>query len=135
MAKGYKLAFLGGGFIFFSLINSIFSGSIRDGQPFGFWSLIGFILLAVGIAKIMSYRLPLTGQNSNPSAKPAKEEQRPAQSAGQSQPPQPVLSPTPVNDPSALGTNHFESPQHPLPSVIEDETLHLPSPTPQQKIQ
>src|SRR5262245_14029358 len=55
MSKGLSLAIIGGGIMAGRLITYIFTG-FHDGSPFGFLGFIGFILLAVGVAKVVSYR-------------------------------------------------------------------------------
>jgi hypothetical protein len=101
-AKGVKLAILGGGFVALKLFGAIFSGASLM-SPF---SVIGFILLAVGVSKLVAHR-PL--------------DQSPVQSA----PPPPM----PVHQPPAVFTTTPQTSNpgpRPVPSVTEDETRHLP---------
>ena len=48
MAKGVRLSIIGGGIVALKFFSFIFSGPFRGGSPFGFWTFIGFVLLAIG---------------------------------------------------------------------------------------
>src|SRR5262249_24329564 len=63
MAKGVRLSIIGGGIVALKFFSFIFSGPFRGGSPFGFWTFIGFILLAAGISKIITSR-PLNAPNT-----------------------------------------------------------------------
>src|SRR5215813_4209572 len=66
MAKGVRLSIIGGGIVALNFFSFIFSGPFRGGSPFGFWTFIGFILLATGISKIITSRLPLAANSPAP---------------------------------------------------------------------
>src|SRR5215813_3736111 len=58
VAKGVRLSIIGGGIVALKFFSFIFSGPFRGGSPFGFWTFIGFILLAIGISRIITSRPP-----------------------------------------------------------------------------
>ncbi len=109
-AKGLKLAIIGGGFVALKFFTAIFSG----GSFMNPLSVIGFILLAIGISKLVAYR-PIEN------AVPQQPLQMPAQMLTST--PQPVFSSTP-------NTGNLHAPPRPAPSVTEDDTRHLPHRTP-----
>src|SRR5262245_48980990 len=99
MAKGVRLSIIGGGIVALKFFSFIFSGPFRGGSPLGFWTLVGFILLAIGISKIINSRTPgaantlMPGPHETHSNNQAK--------------PQPVFSaPAPV-EPSAPRTSEL----------------------------
>ena len=57
-AKGIRLSIIGGGIVAFKFFSFIFSGPFSGGSLFGFWTIIGFVLLGIGISKIISSRPP-----------------------------------------------------------------------------
>ncbi|HKX27225.1 MAG TPA: zinc ribbon domain-containing protein [Blastocatellia bacterium] len=116
LTRGYRFALIGLGFVFFGLIKFIRSGASFEESAVSAPTLLAVIFLIIGISKILGNRVSR------------------ATRAGEmvtAAPPQPILSPAPVpvpvKDQSPFVTNEFEIPQHPRPSVTEDETLHLPS--------
>ncbi|MGH9839265.1 MAG: hypothetical protein ACREEM_10820 [Blastocatellia bacterium] len=100
-AKGVKLAIIGGGFVALKFFTAIFSG----GSFVNPLSVIGFILLAIGISKLVAYR-PIENTVSQHPQLPTST-------------PQPVFSSMP-------NTGNLHAPSRPAPSVTEDETRHLP---------
>lgn len=126
VAKGFRFAIIGGGIVAFKLFSFVFAGPFRGGSPFGFWSFIGFILLAVGISKIISHR-PNTDISAQPTSTPVagndQEVYRPLHQA----PPQPVFSANPGIEQTAPNTSELEPVKHPVTSVTEDDTRHLPN--------
>jgi hypothetical protein len=124
MAKGVRLSIIGGGIVALNFFSFIFSGF--RGSPPGFWTFIGFILLAVGISKIISSRPPGEAGIGTEQAAPA-----PPQARLEIQPfhrghPQPVFSAASAVEPSAPRTSELEPVRNPAPSVTEEETRHLP---------
>jgi hypothetical protein len=116
MAKGVRLSVIGGGIVAFKFFSFIFSVPFRGGSPLGFWTFIGFILLAVGISKIITSRPPIAADS------PA-----PRQTHSMQQPnPHPVFSAPTVVGTSVPQTSELEPVSRHAPSVIEDETRHLP---------
>jgi hypothetical protein len=128
MAKGVRLSIIGGGIVALKFFTFIFSGPFRGGSPFGFWTFIGFILLAVGISKIISSRPP--GEAGAATAQPVTAP--PPQARLEIHPvnPQPVFSAASATEPPAPRTSELEPVRHPAPSVTEDETRHLPHNSP-----
>jgi hypothetical protein len=125
MAKGVRLSIIGGGIVALNFFSFIFSG-FRSSPP-GFLAFIGFILLAVGISKIISSRPPGETGAGTAQATPAPPPQayleiQPAHRAN----PQPVFSAASVAEPPAPRTSELEPVRNPAPSVTEDETRHLP---------
>jgi hypothetical protein len=125
MAKGVRLSIIGGGIVALNFFGFIFSGF--RGSPLGFWTFIGFILLAVGISKIVSSRPPGETGAGTAQAVPAPPPQArleiyPAPPVN----PQPVFSAASAVEPSAPRTSELEPVRNPAPSVTEDETKHLP---------
>jgi hypothetical protein len=118
MATGVRLTIIGGGFVAWQFINFIFSGF--RGSPIGFWAFIGFILLAVGISKIITSRPPeVAGAANSPAPAPHQSySMRQADSTS-------VLS-APATGPSVPQTSELEPVSRPATSVIEDETRQLP---------
>src|SRR5215510_5699798 len=118
MAKGVRLSIIGGGIVALKFFSFIFSGPFRGGSPFGFWTLIGFILLAIGISKIINSRPP------SPAGAPAPAP-RETHSVNQANP-HPVFSAPAVAEPAAPRTSELEPVRRPSMSVTEDDTRHLP---------
>ena len=100
---------------FFSFI---FSGPFRGDSPFGCLTFIGFILLAIGISKIIASRLP----SADNSPEPSPHQTHPIQQAN----PHPVFSAPAQVGPSVPNTSELEPVGRPAPSATEDETRHLP---------
>ncbi len=119
MAKGVRLSVIGGGIVALKFFSFVFSGPFRGGSPFGFWTFIGFILLAAGISKIITSRPP--GVAHSPASEPAQ-----TRSAPQANP-HPVFSAPAEVVPSAPKTSELEPISRFAPSVTEDETRHLPT--------
>jgi hypothetical protein len=120
MAKGVRLAIIGGGIVALKFFSFVFSGPFRGGSPFSFWTFVGFILLAVGISKIISSR-PQGATTAPPAPAPPQyrlEVQQPH--------PQPVFSAASIIEPATPRTNELEPVRQAAPSVTEDETRHLP---------
>ena len=117
MAKGVRLSIIGGGIVALKFFSFIFSGPFRGGSPFGFWTFIGFVLLAIGISKIITSRPPSA---VNPPV-PAPAQAHSKQQAN----PHPVFSaPTEVSA-SVPQTSELEPVGRYAPSATEDETRHL----------
>jgi hypothetical protein len=152
MAKGVRFAIIGSGFVAWQFFSFVFSRHF-SGSPFGFWAFIGFILLAIGISKIIASRPPSA-------ADPPAPAQHPAHSTRQADP-QPVFSapaalrssvprtselePVAVNatDVTVDDTRHLASGEPPrelepvgltAPSVTEEETKHLPHSEPSREL-
>ncbi len=130
MAKGVRLAIIGGGIVALKFFGFIFSG-FRGGSPFGFWTFIGFILLAIGISKIISSRPPnvapvANAADSTPASPATPQGWRETHPAN----PQPVFSAASGIEPAAPKTRELEPVHRAAPSVTEDETRHLPHHTP-----
>jgi hypothetical protein len=119
--KGITLAMLGGGFLIYKIVSFLFFAPFNGWRsPFGFSSFIAFILLAVGISKIVSSRVIPEVQSA------ASNFVAPAQPPTPPQPslPQPVFSAATPIHPNAPRTNELD-PVQPTISVTEDETKHL----------
>jgi hypothetical protein len=106
-AKGVKLAIIGGGLVALKFFSFIISGSSLL-HPI---SIIGLILLAVGVSKIVASR-PAMEQ----APMPRMQNEIPSMPLGN---PQPVFSSVPR-------TGELGPVPHPGPSVTEEETRHLP---------
>jgi len=137
LTKGLYLAIIGGGIMVGRLITYILTG-FRDG-PFGFLGFIGFVLLAVGLAKIISYhsqRNAPAAVTAAPQSDPDFQPQANLQVNPQMQtqmtpaPPQPVFSSTSGNSYEAPRTSELEPVELPRPSVTEAETQTLPGHSP-----
>src|SRR5262245_41070313 len=117
-ARGIRLAIIGGGFLVFKFFNMIVSG----GSVVSPLSFIGFILLAVGVSKLLAFR-PAEPAHKNPLAAsfhpPQIQQNAPASANVQS-----VHS-------SAPRTSELPSVPHPAPSVTEDDTRRFPHHSPQ----
>jgi predicted lipid-binding transport protein (Tim44 family) len=133
--KGLYFAIIGGGVMAGKLISFILSGF--RGGPFGFWGFIGFILLAVGLAKIITYR----PQNNMPAADAPAPQAYPEihqpNTLANAGPPQPVFSASSASDDyEAPKTSELEPvEQQPKPSVTEAETQNLPRQSPPPEYQ
>jgi hypothetical protein len=115
---GVGLSVVGGGIVALKFFGFIFSGPFRGDSPFGCLTFIGFILLAIGISKIIASRLPGAADRAAPA--PNQTHSIPQDN------PHPVFSaPTDVG-PSVPNTSELEPVGRHAPSAIEDETRHLP---------
>jgi hypothetical protein len=114
-AKGVKLAIIGGGFVLFKLFGAIFTGSSLV-NPF---SIIGVILLAIGVSKLVANR------PAEPAHAPPPHLTQPPHLAHLAQP---VYSS--VTTPAAPNTGRLPATPQPAPSVTEDDTRHLPHRSP-----
>lgn len=129
LTKGLYFAIIGGGIMVGRLITFMLTG-FRDG-PFGFWGFIGFVLLAIGAAKIISYRAHTPAPAAIPPSSPLDSDFQqttpqvvfPAQAI----PPQPVFSATSGDGYETPRTSELEPVELPRPSVTEAETQTLPS--------
>jgi predicted lipid-binding transport protein (Tim44 family) len=128
LTKGLYFAIIGGGIMAGKLIGFIFTG-FRSG--FGFWGIVGFVLLAIGIARIISYR-----PDRHAPAAPAPQVYSDFhQSNMHAAPPQPVFSASAPNDYVAPRTSELEPADQPKPSVTEAETQTLPRHSPPPEFQ
>lgn len=116
MAKGVRLSIIGGGIVAWRFFSFVFFSHFR-GSPFGFWTFIGFILLAVGISKIVTSRPP----SATDRAAPATDQARAVQQSN----PHPVFSAPAAPGPSVPQTSELEPISRHAPSVTEDDTRHL----------
>jgi hypothetical protein len=119
---GVGLSIIGGGIVALKFFSFIFSGD----SPFGCLTFIGFILLAIGISKIISSRLPSAAN----SPAPAPHETHSIQQAN----PQPIFSAPTAVGPSVPQTSELEPVGRLAPSVTEDETRQLPPSGPPHEI-
>jgi hypothetical protein len=106
-AKGLRFAIIGGGILAYKLFGLLLS----RGSFFGFWTFIAFILLALGVSKLVAYRP--TEQRPESGPLPQSPNATPI-------PPQPLFS-------SASRTNELPAP--PAPTSVpntEDDTRHFP---------
>jgi hypothetical protein len=128
MAKGVRFSIIGGGIVAFKFFSYIFFDMFRGGSPIGFWTFIGFNLLAIGISKILTSRPP-SAVNS-PAPAPAQ-----TQTHSMQQPnPHPVFSaPTSVGQ-SVPQTSELDPVGRYTPSATEDETRHLPHSKPPHEL-
>jgi hypothetical protein len=124
MAKGVRLSIIGGGIVALNFFSFIFSGPFRGGSPFGFWTFIGFILLAVGISKIITSRPPIAANS------PAPHQTHSIQQAN----PHPVFSAPTAVGASVPQTSELEPVGRHAPSATEDETRHLPHSEPPREL-
>jgi hypothetical protein len=121
---GVGMSIVGGGIVALKFFNFIFSGPFHGDSPFGCLTFIGFILLAIGISKIIASRHP-SAVNS-----PAPHQTHSIQQAN----PHPVFSaPTDVGPPVPK-TSELEPIGGHAPSAIEDETRHLPQNEPPHEL-
>ncbi len=120
MAKGVRFAIIGGGIVALKIFSFLFAGPFRGGSPFGFWTLIGFVLLGLGISKIISAR-PHHNPNIVPSSFTSNNAYQELNDAGR----QPVM-PQPYFSESAPDTGELAIKHEPVHSVTEDDTRTLP---------
>jgi len=119
MAKGVRFAIIGGGIVALKFFSFIFAGPFRGGSPFGFWSLLGFVLLGLGISKIISSR-PHHPQAVAPSTFTSSTASQQINEAGH----QPAI-PKPYFSDLVADTGELARERHPRPSVTEDDTRTL----------
>jgi hypothetical protein len=113
---GVGLTVVGGGIVALKFFGFIFSGPFSGDSPFGCLTIIGFILLAIGISKIIASRVPSEANQAAP---------RQTHSIQQANP-HPVFSaPTSVGA-SVPNTSELEPVGHYAPSATEDDTRQLP---------
>ena len=124
MAKGVRFSIIGGGIVALKLFSFIFSGF--RGSPLGFWTFIGFILLAIGVSKIISSRPPYVP--GTPGTTP-----RESNSINQFNP-HPVFSAPAASETVAPQTSELEGVRRQSVSVTEDDTRHLPHSKPHQEL-
>lgn len=122
--KGITMAVLGGSYLVYQIVNFIFSVPFTGWRsPFGFSSLIAFVVFAIGVSKVISSRVIADAAsatssliNSNASTQASIHRQAKLDA--------PVFSvATPVQRPAPI-TNELD-PTQPTISVTEDETRHL----------
>ena len=118
LAKGVKLTIIGGAFLAIQFFGFIFSIPFRGGSsPFGFFSFVAFVLMAVGVSKLVNARPVVTQNRFNYQAQP--------QQAFHQAPQQSVMPDFQVH-PDAPPTGDLVDTRQPVPSVTEDDTQHLP---------
>jgi hypothetical protein len=119
LSKGVKLTIIGGAFLAIQFFGFIFSIPFRSGgTPFGFFSFVALVLMAVGVSKLVNAR-PVTQVNrfTYPSSPPPVYQQIP---------PQPAVVQDLGMHPDAPPTGELIDSRHPASSVTEDDTQHLP---------
>jgi hypothetical protein len=130
LRKGIHFAIIGGGIIAGKLISFLFTGFPGG---FGFWGLAGIVLVAIGIAKIASYRSH--GNATAEAAPPPQVHPEFHQSNAQTAPPQPVFSASSADDYIAPRTSELEPADNPKASITEAETQNLPHHSPPSELQ
>lgn len=133
LAKGIMMALIGGLFLLYQLLNFIINAPFFGWRsPFNFLSFVALIFFALGLSKIISFRMAATPQ--------ANTGQFPGQTtwgttlpnAAPSALQQPVFASAQTVEPAAPRTSELEPVRAPGPSVTEDDTRHLPQQKPQQ---
>ncbi len=133
LRKGITMAVLGGGYLLYKIISSIFSMPFTGWRsPFGMLGFIAFVIFAIGIAKIVSSK---TSNAESPSMNNRDGKSFSSSTANQSSGfshkqaqmafPQPVFSAASTNEKSAPQTSELEPLPRPTTSVTEDDTRHL----------
>lgn len=124
LSKGVKLTIIGGAFLAIQFFGFIFSIPFRGGSsPFGFFSFIALILMAVGVSKIVNARpVAQIGRQSYPASPPPPVYQQVS--------PPPMVAQDFIVHPDAPPTGDLVDSRHPAPSVTEDDTQHLPQSSP-----
>jgi hypothetical protein len=117
MAKGVRFAVIGSGFLAWQFFSFVFSSNF-SGSPFGWRAIIGIILLAIGIPKIIASRPPGAADSPSP-------ERRPTDSMRERDP-HPVFSAPAALHPSVPHTNELETVGITTPSAAVEETRHMP---------
>jgi hypothetical protein len=128
MGAGVALSVIGGGIVALKFFSFIFAGPFRGDSPFGCLTIIGFILLAIGISKIVASRGPRWADAPMPA--PAPRETHSIQQPN----PHPVFSAPADPVPSAPKTSELEPVGRPALSVTEDDTRHLPNSKPPHEV-
>lgn len=128
MAKGVRLAIIGGSLVALKLIGFLFSGMFRGDSLIGPIIIAGFILLAIGISKIVNSRPPAAAIAQNAPVPMPQPEYAQAN-------PHPVFSAVSTTDREAPRTSELEPVRYPAPSVTEEETQHLPHRAPPHEFQ
>jgi hypothetical protein len=123
---GVGLSVIGGGIVALKFFSFIFAGPFRGDSPFGCLTIIGFILLAVGISKIIASRLPSVAD----SPAPAPHETHLIRQTN----PHPVFSAPTAVGASVPNTSELEPVGRQAPSVTEDETRNLPHSRPPHEV-
>jgi hypothetical protein len=121
LARGVKMTVIGGAFLAIQFFSFVFSLPFRTGgSPFGFFSFVALIFLAVGISKLASARAIHLPQivRTHPNQAGINHLNRPPA-------PRPVIEERPVDEPAR--TTGSLAAQHPAPSVTEEDTQHLPA--------
>jgi hypothetical protein len=130
LTKGIYFAIIGGGILAGKLVSLPFTG-FRGG--FGFWGIVGLILLAIGIAKTISYRPH--GNAPAEAVPPPQVHPELYQPNAQTAPPQPVFSASSADDYTAPRTSELEPVDNPKASITEAETQNLPRHSPPPELQ
>jgi len=134
MRKGITMAVLGGGYLVYKIISSIFLAPISGWRsPFGTLSFIAFIVFAIGIAKIVSSRVtnadtPATSNTDHAHLRTSAASQSSLHLRNEAQlvMPQPVFSAASTVEQTVPNTGELEPVHRPAVSVTEDDTRHLP---------
>jgi hypothetical protein len=121
MAMGVRLTMIGGGLFAWQFLNFIFSGF--HNSPHKVWTFIGFILLAVGISKIIASRPPSLAGLEGVANSPAP---APRQTYSMRQTDSLAGLSAPAQGASVPQTSELEPVGRHATSVIEDETRQLP---------
>ncbi len=118
ISKGVKLTIIGGAFLAIQIFGFIFTLPFRgNGSPFGFFSLVALVMMAIGISKLVNAR-------SIVADRPAFSQSGPSHTFPSSAP-QPRVSEA-QRHPDAPATGELVDAPHPAPSVTEEDTQHLP---------
>lgn len=122
LSKGVKLAIIGGAFLAIQFFGFLFSLPFRNGgSPFGFFSFVALVVMAIGVSRIVSAR-PAVAQGMPRQAAPP-----PATFAASApRAALPVSMPEPIFEEPARTTGGLAA-HHPGASVTEEETQHLPA--------
>ena len=118
VSKGVKLTIIGGAFLAIQIFGFIFTLPFRgNGSPFGFFSLVALVMMAIGISKLVNAR-SIVADRPAPSDSVANQ-------TFPSMTPQPRVSEA-QKHPDAPVTGELLDAPHPAPSVTEEDTQHLP---------
>lgn len=118
IAKGVKLTIIGGAFLAIQIFGFIFTLPFRgNGSPFGFFSLVALVMMAIGISKLVNARSIIADRPAFTPSVPNH--------AVPSMAPQLHVSEAPAH-PDAPVTGELVDAPHPAPSVTEEDTQHLP---------
>lgn len=122
LSKGVKLAIIGGAFLAIQFFGFVFSLPFRDGgSPFGFFSFVALVMMAIGVSKIVSARPVVAPGGARPVASP------PATfTASAPRTTLPSAAPEPIFEEPARTTGDLAA-HYPGASVTEEETQHLPA--------